>query len=52
MCALNVRARDRFLKRERVNKDLINGITRGHFSLFKRSRIKLVIIVSYFIIFL
>jgi hypothetical protein len=37
---------------ERVSKDLINNITRERFNFFKRSRIELVIIVSYPIIFL
>jgi hypothetical protein len=50
--ALNVKVRDRFLEKERVSKDLVNSITRERFSLFKRSRIELVIIVSYPIIFL
>jgi len=39
------------LEKERVNKDLIDNITREHSSLFKRLRIELVIIVSYPIIF-
>jgi hypothetical protein len=50
--ALNVRVRDRFLEKEQVGKDLIDSITRERFSLFKRLRIELVIIISYPIIFL
>jgi hypothetical protein len=49
---LNVKARDGFLEKEQVNKDLVNSITRERSSLFKRLRIELVIIVSYPIIFL
>jgi hypothetical protein len=50
--ALNVRARDRFLEKEQVGEDLVNSIMQERFSLFKRLRIELVIIVSYPIIFL
>jgi hypothetical protein len=50
--ALNIKARDGFLKGEQVSKDLINSITRERFSLFKRLKIKLIIIISYPIIFL
>jgi hypothetical protein len=50
--ALNIRVRDGFLEKERVNKDLINSIIQECSSLFKRSRIELVIIISCPIIFL
>jgi hypothetical protein len=50
--ALNVKARDGFSEKGQVNKDLVNSITRERFSLFKRLKIELVIIISYPIIFL
>jgi hypothetical protein len=50
--ALNVKARDGFLEKGQVSKDLVNSIMQERFSLFKRLRIELVIIVSYPIIFL